>query len=175
MDDEAHVVPDKAQEDDDEECVDLDDLEEEANNNIFASDKYVVKNDKDEKSGIQINKKVRKYDLSITYDYFHQTPRMWFVGYSNDGRLLTQQELLEDVMAEYANKTVTFEDHPKQNIKQLSIHPCNHAKAMKKMIDTMIENGGKPRVEFSLFVFLKFISSVTPTIEYDNTVDLELD
>jgi ubiquitin-like-conjugating enzyme ATG3 len=118
---------------------------------------------------------VRKYDLSITYDYFHQTPRMWFVGYSNDGRLLTQQELLEDVMAEYANKTVTFEDHPKQNITQLSIHPCNHAKAMKKMIDTMIENGGKPRVEFSLFVFLKFISSVTPTIEYDNTVDLELD
>ena len=52
MDDEVHVVPDKAQEDDDEECVDLDDLEEEANNNIFASDKYVVKNDKDEKSGI---------------------------------------------------------------------------------------------------------------------------
>lgn len=42
---------------------------------------------------------------------------MWFVGYSNDGRLLTQTELLEDVMAEYANKTVTFEDHPKQNIK----------------------------------------------------------
>jgi hypothetical protein len=52
MDDEVHVVPDKAQEDDDEECVDLDDLVEEANNNIFASDKYVVKNDKDEKSGI---------------------------------------------------------------------------------------------------------------------------
>lgn len=97
--------------------MDLDDLEDEANNNIFASDKYVVKNDTDDKSGLSINKKVRKYDLSITYDYFHQTPRMWFVGYSNDGRLLTQTELLEDVMAEYANKTVTFEDHPKQNIK----------------------------------------------------------
>lgn len=174
MDDDAHVVPDKV-EDDDEECVDLDDLEDEGNNNIFASDKYVVKNDQVDKSGLNINQKVRKYDLSITYDYFHQTPRMWFVGYANDGRLLTQVELLEDVMAEYANKTVTFEDHPRLNQKQLSIHPCNHAKAMKKMIDTMIENGGKPRVEFSLLVFLKFISSVTPTIEYDNTVDLELD
>ena len=100
---------------------------------------------------------------------------MWFVGYTSDGRLLTQTELLEDIMADYANKTVTFEDHPRLNQKQLAIHPCNHAKAMKRMIDTMIENGGKPKVEFSLFVFLKFISSVTPTIEYDNTVDLELD
>ncbi len=78
-------------------------------------------------------------------------------------------------MADYANKTVTFEDHPKLSMKQLSIHPCNHARAMKRIIDTIIENGGKPKVDFSLFVFLKFISSVTPTIEYDNTVDLELD
>ena len=46
---------------------------------------------------------------------------------------------------------------------------------MKRIIDTIIENGGKPKVDFSLFVFLKFIQSVTPTIEYDNTVDLELD
>jgi len=46
---------------------------------------------------------------------------------------------------------------------------------MKNMIDVIINNGGKPKVEFSLFVFLKFIQSVTPTIQYDNTVDLELD
>lgn len=43
------------------------------------------------------------------------------------------------------------------------------------MIDTTIENGGKPKVEFCMFVFLKFISSVTPSIEYDFTADLELD
>ena len=46
---------------------------------------------------------------------------------------------------------------------------------MKKIIDTITSNGGTARVEFSLFVFLKFISSVVPTIEYDFTVDLELD
>jgi hypothetical protein len=40
---------------------------------------------------------------------------MWFVGYTSDGRLLTQTELLEDIMADYANKTVTFEDHPRLN------------------------------------------------------------
>lgn len=100
---------------------------------------------------------------------------MWFVGYAPDGRLLEQKELFEDIMADYANKTVTFEKHPRMGNNQLSIHPCNHAKAMKSMIDTTIENGGKPKVEFCMFVFLKFISSVTPTIEYDFTADLELD
>ena len=154
------VVPDKAEED--EEVFDQDDLYD----NVFAG-QAVVQTGGDATSGVQFNAKVRKYDLSITYDYYHQTPRMWFIGYSADGKLLTQTEMFEDIMADYANKTVTFEDHPKLNQKQLSIHPCNHAKAMKRMIDTMIENGGKPMVEFSLFVFLKFISSVTPTIEYD--------
>jgi len=83
--------------------------------------------------------------------------------------------MFEDIMAEYANKTVTIEEHPKLPTQQISIHPCNHAKVMKKIIDTITSNGGTARVEFSLFVFLKFISSVVPTIEYDFTVDLELD
>ena len=149
-------------------------MNEAPSENIF--DKYVVKNDDDaDMTDIVSDQKIRKYDLSITYDFYHQTPRMWFIGYSADGRMLTQKEMFEDIMADYANKTVTFEDHPKLNMKQLSIHPCNHARAMKRIIDTIIENGGKPKVDFSLFVFLKFIQSVTPTIEYDNTVDLELD
>ncbi len=42
---------------------------------------------------------------------------MWFIGYSADGRMLTQKEMFEDIMADYANKTVTFEDHPKLNMK----------------------------------------------------------
>ena len=46
---------------------------------------------------------------------------------------------------------------------------------MKNMLDLILNNGGKPKVEFSMFIFLKFISSVTPTIEYDFTVELELD
>jgi hypothetical protein len=46
---------------------------------------------------------------------------------------------------------------------------------MKNMLDLIISNGGKPKVEFSMFIFLKFISSVTPTIEYDFTVDLDLE
>ncbi len=78
-------------------------------------------------------------------------------------------------MADYARKTVTFEAHPKLPGNQLSIHPCNHATVMKKMIDQITENGGEPRVENSLFFFLKFIPSVVPTIEHDFTIELEMD
>jgi len=50
--------------------------------------------------------------------------------------------MFEDIMADYANKTVTMEPHPHIGLKQASIHPCNHAKVMKKIIDTVHENGG---------------------------------
>jgi ubiquitin-like-conjugating enzyme ATG3 len=43
--------------------------------------------------------------------------------------------MFEDIMGDYANKTVTFEEHPLLPTKWLSIHPCNHAKVMKKIID----------------------------------------
>ena len=79
--------------------------------------------------------RVRQYDLSITYDYYHRTPRLWLQGYSEDGNLLTQNEMFQDIMADYAKKTVTFEAHPKLPGQQLSIHPCNHATVMKKMIE----------------------------------------
>ena len=46
---------------------------------------------------------------------------------------------------------------------------------MKKIIDTITLNGGTAQVQQSLYIFLKFISSVVPTIEYDFTVDIELD
>ena len=45
---------------------------------------------------------------------------------------------------------------------------------MKKVIDDWIANDMKPRCDLALFVFLKFISSVIPTINYDFTMDIEL-
>jgi ubiquitin-like-conjugating enzyme ATG3 len=46
---------------------------------------------------------------------------------------------------------------------------------MKTIIDTIVANGGEPQVTQTHFIFLKFISSVIPTIQYDFTVDLELE
>ena len=76
-------------------------------------------------------------------------------------------------MDEYANKTVTFEYHPHLGINQLSIHPCKHADVMKHLIDIASDNGIKIEVHQALFIFLKFISSVVPTMEYDFTIDFE--
>ena len=73
----------------------------------------MAKKAEEDLSGIAMNPKLRKYDLSITYDYYHQTPRMWFVGYAADGRVLTSKEMFEDIMSDYAQKTVTIEDHPR--------------------------------------------------------------
>eukprot|EP00826_Nyctotherus_ovalis_P010553 TRINITY_DN12776_c0_g1_i1.p2 TRINITY_DN12776_c0_g1~~TRINITY_DN12776_c0_g1_i1.p2 ORF type:complete len:197 (+),score=89.67 TRINITY_DN12776_c0_g1_i1:409-999(+) len=119
--------------------------------------------------------KTRTYDISITYDFYYQTPRLWLFGYNEKGAPLTEKEMFEDIMSDYANKTVTLESHPHQGINCLSVHPCKHALAMKRIIGLIAENGGKAEVHQAMFVFLKFISSVIPTIEYDYTVDMDLE
>jgi ubiquitin-like-conjugating enzyme ATG3 len=64
-------------------------MEEDAggNTNIFASGNYVVKDldEAQEESKEASTLKVRKYDLSINYDFYHQTPRLWLLGYSESG------------------------------------------------------------------------------------------
>jgi ubiquitin-like-conjugating enzyme ATG3 len=85
----------------------------------------------------------------------------------------------------------------------VSIHPCRHAATMKRILDSIIEaseasvSGGTvpsssaasdaasaaavasassvptPTVDSYLFLFLKFIGSVVPTIEYDFTISVD--
>lgn len=98
-----------------EELPDLDDLmdEEPASTNIFAGGKFAGE---DEDMNLDENiKKVRKYDLSITYDFYTRTPRLWLQGYGENGELLTKEMMYEDIMGDYTDKTVTMEDHPKIN------------------------------------------------------------
>lgn len=67
----------EAKEEKKEELVDLDDImDEPASNNIFAGGKFAGDDDEDMKLDENI-KKVRKYDLSITYDFYTRTPRLW--------------------------------------------------------------------------------------------------
>ena len=42
--------------------------------------------------------KSRKYDLSITYDNFYKTPRIWLFGFDENGSVLRQEQLFEDIM-----------------------------------------------------------------------------
>ena len=123
---------------------------------------------------------VRTYDLSITYDKYYQTPRVWMVGHSSTGQPLTGAEMLQDVMPDYANKTVTIEAHPHVSGPHASIHPCKHGKVMKTIVRNLMahaEDGEEekaPSVEMYLFIFLKFVSSIIPTINYDFTMDVEM-
>jgi len=64
----------------DEEMIDLDDLSDD--DNMFAQP---VQNEEESKTDSTLIRKVRKYDLSITYDFYTQTPRLWLTGYNEDG------------------------------------------------------------------------------------------
>lgn len=117
--------------------------------------------------------KMRTYDLSITYDKYYQTPRLWLFGYSEAGDPLTPEEVYEDVLSDYVSKTVTVDPHPLTGTPTVSIHPCKHAQVMQRVVRDWIEQGLSPRPDLALFVFLKFISSVVPTINYDFTMEIE--
>mmetsp|Transcript_2940 Transcript_2940/g.8617 ORF Transcript_2940/g.8617 Transcript_2940/m.8617 type:complete len:264 (-) Transcript_2940:41-832(-) len=117
--------------------------------------------------------RTRTYDLSITYDKYWQSPRMWLFGYGEDAAPLTREETLEDILSAYALRTVTFERHPHAELPHASIHPCKHPHAMKRIIDAASKNAaGPPRVDQALFFFLKFIANMVPTINYDFTHDV---
>jgi len=151
--------------------------------------------------------KTRTYDLSITYDKYYQTPRVFLFGYDEHRQPLTTDRVMEDISVDHVNKTVTVLPHPHLGVEHASIHPCQHAHVMKKIIDrlaireaeearkeaekekpqrgqkddnktaapTTSKNPMKSKivVEQYMILFLKFISSVIPTIEYDYTLSME--
>ena len=119
--------------------------------------------------------RVRTYDISITYDKYYQTPRVWIFGYSEDGSTpLTPTQMFEDVMSDYVQRTVTMETHPHVSGPHLSVHPCQHGAVMKNIVRNLTkdEDAKAPSVEMYLFIFLKFVSSIIPTMNYDFTFDV---
>lgn len=113
----------------------------------------------------------RTYDVSISYDKYYQTPRVWLFGYDEQNAPLASEDIMMDIMMDYANKTVTIEPHPHlHDVQHASIHPCQHAKVMKRIIDNI--DAEDTRNDQYLFIFLKFIQSVIPTIDYDHTMQI---
>ncbi|XP_064638716.1 ubiquitin-like-conjugating enzyme ATG3 [Lineus longissimus] len=121
-----------------------------------------------EESGIL---QTRTYDLNITYDKYYKTPRLWLLGYDENRKILTVDQMYEDFSQDHVKKTVTMEAHPYllAGSPMASIHPCRHADVMKKIIQTVADGGGELGVHMYLLIFLKFVQAVIPTIEYDYT------
>ncbi|CDU16560.1 autophagy-related protein 3, putative [Plasmodium yoelii] len=117
---------------------------------------------------------IRSYDISITYDKYYETPRIWLFGYNENRHPLKSEEIFEDILSDYSYKTVTYESHPCTGIMTASIHPCKHAEIMLNVINNWIGEGKEPRHDLYLLFLLKFISGVIPTIEYDFTTDIEI-
>lgn len=116
--------------------------------------------------------KTRTYDIYITYDQYHQCPRVYLQGYSENDIILTAQQMYEDISVDHLYKTVSLEMHPHLPIYTLYIHPCRHAELMKKFINILGNSNNKIKVEHYLFLFLKFVSSIIPGINYDFTYNI---
>lgn len=54
------------------------------------------------------------------------------------------------------------------------INLFRHADIMKKLIQTVTEGGKDLGVHMYLIIFLKFVQSVIPTIDYDHTQNINL-
>jgi ubiquitin-like-conjugating enzyme ATG3 len=116
----------------------------------------------------------RTYDISITYDKYYQTPKLWLFGYDEARKPLRAEQMFEDISADHAQKTVTIDTHPHVSTAWAFIHPCRHAAVMKRIIERQLAGDKQPRVDQYLLFFLKFIQSVCPTIEYDYTTAAEI-
>ena len=57
---------------------------------------------------------------------------MWLIGYNEKGLLLSNEEMKEDVMPEYRNKTCTIEPQTCTGINNISVHPCRHSLIIKE-------------------------------------------
>ena len=68
---------------------------------------------------------------------------------------------------------MTIDPNPHVGTPHASIHPCRHAAVMKRIVENLTDGGAAPMaLEQYLFIFLKFIQSVVPTIDYDFTLSV---
>ena len=75
----------------------------------------------------------------------HQDTVSWAGMLETKQRWNSAEEVYEDVLSDYKSKTVTVDPHPLTGTPTVSIHPCQHAQVMKKVIDDWIEQGLTPR------------------------------
>lgn len=80
---------------------------------------------------------LRTYTLYITYTPYYRTPRLYLSGYGSPSEPLPPAAMMEDIVGDYKDKTVTLEDFPffDNSVKMASIHPCKHASVMKILLD----------------------------------------
>jgi len=173
----SQTVPDDDDDDDFEHIPDIDDFDD-GDNVVSASAvsgpaKEASAEEKVSESGGGQIVRTRTYDVSITYDKYYRVPRVWLRGYDENGSPLSSSAIFEDISADHAHKTVTVEPHSHSGVVCASIHPCRHSEVMKRFMGKMEESGKVMSIDQYMFLFLKFMSAVIPTIQYDFTQSVE--
>ena len=123
-------IPDMEDEDDDNEAIIRDQNSSSARTYAFPSPNHGV---------LYANccSASRTYTLYITYTPYYRTPRLYLSGYLSASEPLPPALMMEDIVGDYKDKTVTLEDFPffDSSVKMASIHPCKHASVMKILLD----------------------------------------
>ncbi|CAK7234462.1 E2-like enzyme [Sporothrix curviconia] len=120
-----HHQDDADDDDDDDDDDDIPDMEEE------DDDEAIIPEATDPKSGN------RSYTMYIMYSPYYRTPRLYLSGYLPSGQPLPPHLMMDDIVGDYKDKTVTLEDFPffAHSTKMASVHPCKHAPVMKVLLD----------------------------------------
>jgi ubiquitin-like-conjugating enzyme ATG3 len=163
--------------DDEGEAIDMEDFEESGQlDNVDPSVAIIKPVEKEPTSPEDSRVHTRTYDLHIVYNKYYQTPHLFLIGYDKDEnrKLLSVEEMFEDVSQDNAKKTVTMEQHPHLGPSMLAVHPCRHSDLMKKFINIAEEGGNELSVHSYLIIFLKFVQSVIPTINYDYSQNITI-
>jgi ubiquitin-like-conjugating enzyme ATG3 len=71
------------------------------------------------------------------YSPYYRTPRLYLSGYTTSSNPLPPEQMMEDIVGDYKDKTVTLEPFPfvDSGLRMASIHPCRHAAVMKILLD----------------------------------------
>ncbi|KAB5559855.1 putative autophagy protein [Coniochaeta sp. 2T2.1] len=122
--DDSGNIGDRESYDDEDDIPDMEDEDD---------DEAIIK---DHEGGSKANTR-RTYTLYIMYSTYYRTPRLYMSGYQADNQPLPPALMMEDIVGDYKDKTVTLEDFPffANNIKMASVHPCKHAAVMKTLLD----------------------------------------
>ncbi|KAJ4355746.1 E2-like enzyme [Didymosphaeria variabile] len=112
--------------DDEDEIPDMEDDEDD--------DEAIIR---EPQGGSSASGPARTYTLYICYSAHYRTPRLYLSGYGSTSVPLNPHEMMEDIVGDYKDKTVTIEDFPffEHAVKTASVHPCKHASVMKVLLD----------------------------------------
>ena len=108
------------------------------------------------------------YDISLTFDFNNRTPRIWLMGYNNEGQPLGSNDIIGDMCIDFVGTVATLIPHPVTNVLNVAIHPCRHADVMNRLIENRQTALGETASGFNrkhyLPLFINLVNIIFPNL-----------